>query len=35
LRFEGASAAQPFDTAPAATARHDEYRQALAALPEW
>ena len=35
LRFEGSSAAEPFSTAPAATARHDEYRQAVAALPEW
>jgi replicative DNA helicase len=35
LRFEGAAAAQPFDTAPAASARQDEYRQALAALPDW
>ncbi len=35
MRFEGATAAQPFDTAPVASARQNEYRQALAELPTW
>ena len=35
MRFEGASAAAPFETPPADNGQADAYRAAVAVLPEW